>query len=901
MLRKAVLWGIGLCCPIFLLGQGQTTNWYFGEGAGLRFNPDGSVAPLTDGQVQTFEGCATISDKLGNLLFYTDGIVIYDRNHDIMQNGDGLFGDPSSTQSAIIVPNPEDPNIYYVFSVDTAATQSSIDHGLHYSVVDLGLNGGLGVVVQKNIKLLDDSSEKIAAIIKSCFDRTLWVITMAAGDKETVYFDTVYAWEVTATGVGKFPVKSRFPELYIDDPRGYLKLSPDGTFLASANQTSGLYLFDFNLSSGMATSYRKLSLPEPNHNPYGLEFSPDGRYLYVHSTNELPATSTDHYSLLVQFDLSAADIQSSMVILDEGPIYRGALQLGENGKIYRTIANNYYEGTPYLGVIHNPNAAGTASDYQHNAIDLGRISNQGLPPFIQAFEGGKDLVINEDGTPSDYLSLCEGQSFTLEAENIPGAIYLWEKDGIPDPSITGFRYLVNNALPGDSGNYSVEVIPADPTKCPIVGNSTIEVLPRPNAQLDLIQCDYDLIDSQDGRTSIDLLAINSDPDLSFEFFESITDRDEGNPIPNPSAYMNAQAYSQTVYYRATNTLGCSNEGQLDINIEPGDIQPAAQGPVYSCDDTIIDDRLMSRFDLDFIAESYTPVNVTFFASVDDLANNVNALSGQLTTESTIIFVRKEDGGQCLGAESLELIVNRSPELSMEGAFALCKNTGDLLLNGPPGFNEFSWYEIINDEAISISNDPSVTITNAGEYQVEARINYGTNGSANSCAKRAVFKVTDSESARITEIIIKDFSTNNTVSVIVEGIGNYEYSLDGANFQEMPYFENVEPGIMTVFVRDKNGCGISEREITVLGYPKFFTPNGDGVNDFWQLTGVNNEFEPDAMIMIYDRYGSMVAQISPSGPGWSGKTDSHMFPASDYWFRVILRTGREFTGHFALKR
>ncbi|MDP5077165.1 MAG: hypothetical protein NWQ19_03675, partial [Nonlabens sp.] len=129
-----------------LSAQLQASNWYFGFNAGINFDPNtGAVTPLTNGQVSTNEGCATISDENGGLLFYTDGSFVYDRSHQIMQNGQGLRGNPSSTQSAIIIPKPLDPNIYYIFTVDTAATGGA-DSGLHYYEVDMTLNGGFGAV-----------------------------------------------------------------------------------------------------------------------------------------------------------------------------------------------------------------------------------------------------------------------------------------------------------------------------------------------------------------------------------------------------------------------------------------------------------------------------------------------------------------------------------------------------------------------------------------------------------------------------------------------------------------------------------------------------------------------------------------------------------------------------------
>lgn len=902
MIRNAILYCIGLCSPLLLLGQGQGTHWYFGDQAGLKFNQDGSVTTLDDGQISTYEGCATISDRFGKLLFYTDGIVVFDREHNLMENGSGLFGDSSSTQSAIIVPNPEDSDLYYIFSVDTTTNSQDSDLGMHYSVVDLSLNNGMGAVIEKNINLLKDTSEKIAAVIKNCFDRSIWVITLAPKKAGERFFDTINSFEVTAAGVNKTPVKSTIPGLSIEDPRGYLKLSPDGSLLVSANQSSGLHLFDFDISTGQVTGVTKITIPGTNINPYGIEFSPDGRFLYVHAANEVIPPATNWSSSLLQYDLTASNIQGSIAILDNRSIYRGALQLGENGKIYRTISENYFEGTSFLGVINNPNVKGLASDYQHNAVDLGtKISNQGLPPFVQSFFNSNDLVKNEDGTSTDAKMICEGESFTLETDSIPGAVYLWEKDGIPVPSINGFRYIVPNADTGDSGSYEVEIIPSDPSECPILGQSSIDVILNPSTQLSLTDCDYDIVDAEDGLTEIDLFAVSQRPDLSFEFFESIADRDSNNPILNPETYRNTQAFTQTLYYRALNELGCSSDGQLDINIISGNILPAPMGTIYSCDEDDSDDKLISSFDLDYLKTFYPALNVTFYASLEDLANNENVLTGQYASQSGTIYAKKDNGAECFGADILELVVNPNPVLEMEENYYLCRNTPEITLTAPGQFNEIAWFRTLGEVTKQISSNPSLRITAPGDYRLEARINYGVNGSGQSCSKEAKFKVNESEEALIEKVEIRDFSANNTLEIVAVGEGDYEYSVNGEDYQDSGYFEKIEPGIVSVYVRDKNGCGITTREVNVLGYPKFFTPNGDGINDFWQITGVNDEFEADALIAIYDRFGSMVTQISPTSSGWSGKSNAFMYPASDYWFRVILRSGREFTGHFTLKR
>ncbi|MEX0291075.1 MAG: hypothetical protein AB3N14_18375, partial [Flavobacteriaceae bacterium] len=444
---------LGILCPVFMFGQGETSNWYFGNGAGIKFNNDGTVSTVKKSKLSTFEGCATISDAVGNLLFYTDGVTVYNGDHEIMENGEGLYGDSSSTQSALIVPKPEDPNIFYVFTVDTSVFEGDPDFGLNYSIINISLNNGLGAVTQKNVNLLTDCSEKITAVVKDCFDQSIWVITLASASGNVGLFTTYHAFEVNASGVSTTSVKTSIKDLDIEDPRGYLKLSADGTKLASANATNGLYLYDFDDTTGRLSNQLRIEIDDVNRNPYGVEFSPDSRFLYVHSSNDILANS-GHSSSLLQYDLTAGDIEASMEILDKRGIFRGALQQGENGKIYRTIAQSYTVGTPYLGVINNPNEKGSAADYVHDAIYLdGKNATQGLPPFIQSFFGKTELIRNSDGTTSSTLALCSGDSFRLEADLIPGATYEWEKDGVHLPAVQGNLFEIPNANISDSGRY----------------------------------------------------------------------------------------------------------------------------------------------------------------------------------------------------------------------------------------------------------------------------------------------------------------------------------------------------------------------------------------------------------------------------------------------------------------
>jgi len=351
---------------IFLQSQipGPTTNWYFGNGAGITFN-SGTPIALTNGALVTIEGVATISDDLGNLLFYTDGVTVYNRNHTIMVNGTGLFGDISSTQSAIIVKQPGNTNIYYIFTSDNDVGPN----GICYSTVDMNLDGGLGVIISKNIQLYTPSCEKLCAV-RHCNNVDLWVVSH---DWNTNVFRT---WSVTSLGVGTTQAWSStgiIPSGITQSSFGQLKASSDGKKLAACyyGLTTGganvLQIYDFNTSTGFVTNAQTLATDQ---GLYGCEFSPDNKILYA-STNG---------GLLLQFNLCASNVISSrFIVSNAGPLI-GSLQLGPDGKIYVTRNNTS------LSVINNPNILGSGCNYVNLSVSLaGRSSRIGLPNFASYY------------------------------------------------------------------------------------------------------------------------------------------------------------------------------------------------------------------------------------------------------------------------------------------------------------------------------------------------------------------------------------------------------------------------------------------------------------------------------------------------------------------------------------
>jgi gliding motility-associated-like protein len=142
--------------------------------------------------------------------------------------------------------------------------------------------------------------------------------------------------------------------------------------------------------------------------------------------------------------------------------------------------------------------------------------------------------------------------------------------------------------------------------------------------------------------------------------------------------------------------------------------------------------------------------------------------------------------------------------------------------------------------------------------------------------------------------------------VTESVGNYEFQLDNGPFQDASFFPNVSPGLHTVTVNDLKGCGMITETITVVGFPKYFTPNGDGINDLWHIEGV--ETLSNAVVHVFDKYGKLLKQMEADYPGWDGTFNGMLLPSADYWFKLtytdhngLVVEARYIRNHFALKR
>lgn len=342
--------------------QKQTNIWYFGQNAGVNFNSETPVA-LLDGELFTVEGSSCIADTNGNLLFYTNGVTVWNKEHSVMDNGTDLMGSETSAQSALIAPKPGFGNTYYIFTVNYQGTG-----GLTYSEVDMDANGGLGRITEvKNVLLVPFTTEQISGVAHQN-GNDLWIITHGYGN------NAIYSFLITPDGVNTVPVVSNtglsIPMNTDNDGRGYIKISPDGTRIVSATEESGVQLFDFNDATGIASNGMTI---KEGSGYYGAEFSPSGNVVYI--TNEWIGG-------IEQLNLQADNITASAIFVVPVNGYgENAIQLGPNGKIY--FSSN--DGNS-LAVINSPNIVGLGCDVQFDAISLGgRTAWIGLPNFIQSY------------------------------------------------------------------------------------------------------------------------------------------------------------------------------------------------------------------------------------------------------------------------------------------------------------------------------------------------------------------------------------------------------------------------------------------------------------------------------------------------------------------------------------
>ncbi len=422
--------------------QKEASNWYFGNLAALSFSTQPPTILTNNAMISGVCG-SSISDASGNLLFYTNGTQVYNKQHIVMANGASLAG-VVEDQSGLAVRQPGNPNLYYLFSL--AGTWSTV--ACYYSIVDLSLAAGLGSVsVLNNTLMLTPGSEKITAV-RHCNGVDVWIILHEFNSSN------FRAYLLTSSGISVIPVISSAGSVFLGPTcSGVIKASPNGKQLVTnifvTYSSSYHELYDFNNATGVVSNPLNLGQIALNES---LEFSPDGTKLYASAGS----------SYIVQWDLCAGNgsaivaSRDTVGIRSATNITLGYMQRAPDGKIYVSRFMGSAGGTSDLGVINNPNAFGSACNYVDVGQSLGTGTCNRLPGFIN------DLV----KMPLPYIqqSSCPTVSFTFPSTANSCAVsgnslvsFSWH---FGDPS-SGTLNTSTNSNPvhifSSTGNYKVKL------------------------------------------------------------------------------------------------------------------------------------------------------------------------------------------------------------------------------------------------------------------------------------------------------------------------------------------------------------------------------------------------------------------------------------------------------------
>ncbi|QNK78911.1 T9SS type B sorting domain-containing protein [Winogradskyella sp. PAMC22761] len=563
-----------------------------------------------------------------------------------------------------------------------------------------------------------------------------------------------------------------------------------------------------------------------------------------------------------------------------------------------------------LGEVFN-NTASTETIYI-------RIENTTTGCYILNDVNINVSALTNFNTPSDY-ELCDDD---LDGDDQNGMVTFDFDiktqeiiDGITSANYDIGYYLTQNNAEADTNrlptNYTNTA--STPTEifvriqdldngCIGVTSFNINVIPKPIANnVSLLQCDEDGL--SDGFTTFNINEITEEvtggnPESIITYYLSQIDAENDENEIDSNTFNNF-FNPQIIYTRVTNSVtNCINFSEISLEVSTTSSNNTS---LEVCDTDGTEDGFMefnlTDADASIFAGLTTGLDLNYYETYEDALLETNTLGTTYTNTiayNQIIYGRVENANACYGISEIELTVFELPQIETEFETQYCTNLfpetmtiDGGIINDLPNNYYYLW---------STGEDTStIQIDAPGTYTVRVT---NTNG----CFKDRTITVLPSNIATITDIEVVDATQNNSISILVSGEGDYEYALDDENgiYQDSNTFNNIEPGLYTVYIRDKNNCGTTDALVSVIGFPKFFTPNDDDVNDYWQVKGISALFQSNSSVLIFDRYGKLLKELDPLSPGWDGSFNGKIMPTSDYWFKVKLQDGRTFTNHFTLK-
>ena len=465
-------------------------------------------------------------------------------------------------------------------------------------------------------------------------------------------------------------------------------------------------------------------------------------------------------------------------------------------------------------------------------------------------------------------------------------------------------------------------------------NTSFKIIIQPipivsNTISDLIVCDVATSTDANPRNrtaqNIDLTSMNDEifagkTNYDIEFYLTKTDAENRNAIVDPTNFQNTQSLTtfpsdinsddegiQTIFFVLFDKNGIQCPSIIytfRVKIYPEPFVNSITSLSYCDDNDDGDDTngIIQTIDLKGkIPLDPNNYDVTFHNELGD--ELISPYTNTFDNETIYVRVQNRLSGCINDRNSFQLIINPLPSFTVTSPQILCLNDLPLNISVEYRMDNYS-YEWKNEAGIVVGTSDNINITSGGNYFVTATTTNGT-----LCSRTEIIEVYESNIATLQNsfVTIIDESNNigsqNNLSISIDtvtnnlGPGDYQFAIINtdtnerfpfAGFQDDPLFENLEGGIYQIIVNDKNGCSPdSTLLVSVIQFPKFFTPNGDGQNDTWVVKGANQTFYPNASINIFNRYGKLVAQVPIDSQGWDGTYNGTLLPSDDYWYNITL--------------
>ncbi|MFZ5555040.1 MAG: gliding motility-associated C-terminal domain-containing protein [Bacteroidota bacterium] len=822
-------------CTVY--SQLEKKYWHFGPTAkGFYFDANNNVVITNNSYTPyTGEGCVVVTHpQSGNLMFYSSGERVVDVGHQVMPNGYGLSSNISSFGTAKVAIDPSNCDRYYIFH-NTTATESVLYGDLYYSVIDMTLQGNGTMAVpkgdvvsgQKNILLTTSVAEGMEVILKEN-SRDSWLLVPGNLNSD------IKVYSISSSGVS-------FVYTYnlnntLTDIRGFRYNNVTNKLAIFSNREyQPSLIIDFDPATGILSG--ETIIPgtpmgsATNHwqGMFDCEWSSDGTKLYF-SKYRSASTGGKLYQYDLNFPLNNPTLIYN-VSNDNNYVARG-LRLGPDNKIYFMYTNP--SGiVQQIGVINNPNVAGAGCNF--NATQLNMGSDLGMVHLFPDFFEYKNSLPQQSDTTLNYTDNSCSPGFDTLSINLSSILSDNEGDNISF-----------SLLPGTNGNVSLSGNTIDYSAVTQNGSDTIIVSWCDDYCFPLCDTFRIILSISSSGNGFNL---NLPPSLSACQGETLT-LDAG--ISNADYIWSTGDTTQQINVVASGNYivevtynGCSAYDTVNVNFQPL--------PVINFPDTSS-------------CSSVTYINND--PSVDFTWNG-NTTDTFLVSSSSLIFIAAENAFGCISNDTINITINSSPQPDLGNDTSFCPGTAFSITLYAMGYSSVLWPDNSTQDSLTVNTIGTyfVMVTDANGCSGNDTMNIGTYNTSNvnlgpdreSCA----FLLAANSSA--SGYLWNDGSV--TSSVMADTTGWYWLTVtdnNGCTDTDSVYLDIIE----------SNGY---------LGFiPNVFSPNGDGINDEFRISGISDVCSDELHVEIYNRWGQLLFISDDPEFRWEGSFEGKKVPDGVYF-------------------